>query len=434
QMVYGDAYGFPLADDVVGHELTHGVTQYESGLFYYYQSGAINESFSDIWGEFIDLTNGAGNDAPGVRWLMGEDLSGGAMRDMSNPHNGSPPQPDRMGDTTYWCQETDNGGVHINSGVGNKAAYLLVDGDTFNGYQVTAIGLEKTVKIFYEVQTNIFTSASDYADLYDALPQACTNLIGTSGITAADCQEVQDAVDATEMNSQPTNCPATEAPICDSGSPNNLFFDDMENTTSGYWTHTAITGSDQWYYPQNSHPYTGFDATYATSGVYNIWGYAQPARADYRIAMTTNVALPAGSTPYLHFNHAHGFEDYPAYGDGGYFDGGIVEYSVDGGGTWHDAGGLFTHNGYNGTIDLNSWSDNPLGGSQAFVGQSYGYYSSRANLSSLAGQNVRFRFRMGTDSSTDDYGWFIDDVRIYTCGVVPTGHNVYLPLVFKNYP
>ena len=50
-------------DDVVGHELTHGVTQYESGLFYYYQSGAINESLSDVFGELIDLTNGSGNDS-----------------------------------------------------------------------------------------------------------------------------------------------------------------------------------------------------------------------------------------------------------------------------------------------------------------------------------------------------------------------------------
>jgi hypothetical protein len=56
QMVYGDGLGFPLADDVVGHELTHGVTQYTSNLFYYYQSGAINESLSDVFGEFVDLT------------------------------------------------------------------------------------------------------------------------------------------------------------------------------------------------------------------------------------------------------------------------------------------------------------------------------------------------------------------------------------------
>ena len=55
-MVFGE--GFAAADDVVGHELTHGVTESESALFYYMQSGAINESFSDVWGEFIDQWNG----------------------------------------------------------------------------------------------------------------------------------------------------------------------------------------------------------------------------------------------------------------------------------------------------------------------------------------------------------------------------------------
>ena len=87
QMVYGDAAGFPLADDVVAHELTHGVTQDTSNLFYYYQSGAINESFSDVWGELVDLVNGKGNDTAGVRWQLGEDISGlGAIRNMQDPH------------------------------------------------------------------------------------------------------------------------------------------------------------------------------------------------------------------------------------------------------------------------------------------------------------------------------------------------------------
>ena len=56
QMVYGDGDDYPLADDVVAHEMTHAVTENESNLFYYYQSGAINESFSDLWGEFVDLS------------------------------------------------------------------------------------------------------------------------------------------------------------------------------------------------------------------------------------------------------------------------------------------------------------------------------------------------------------------------------------------
>src|SRR4030042_6213047 len=72
QMVFGE--GFAAADDVVGHELTHGVTERESGLFYYMQSGAINESFSDVWGEFIDQSNGRGKDGVDWNWKLGEDL------------------------------------------------------------------------------------------------------------------------------------------------------------------------------------------------------------------------------------------------------------------------------------------------------------------------------------------------------------------------
>jgi hypothetical protein len=91
----------------------------------------------------------------------------------------------------------------------------------------------------------------------------------------------------------------------------------------------------------------------------------------------------------------------------------VLEYTTNNGSTWNDAGPLITNNGYNGTIS-NSFG-NPLGGRSAFVSESNGYISSRVNLSSLAGQNVRFRFRIGTDRSAADYGWFIDDVRVYTC-------------------
>jgi hypothetical protein len=406
-MVYGDGC-FIVSDDVVGHEITHGVTDYESRLFYYYQSGAINESLSDVWGEFVDLINGRGNDSSSVRWLMGEDISIGAIRSMSNPPAYG--DPDRIGNSTYyWCAETDNGGVHINSGVNNKAAYLLTDGGTFNGKTVTGLGITKVAKIYYEAQTNLLLSASDYNDLYNLLQLACTNLIGISGITSADCQEVKDAVDATEMNLQPSSCPANDAPFCSTGqAPIYLFNDNLENPASGNWVSGYISGGNFWYYPQTFNPY-GFDATYATSGQYNFWGYNYYDICDFYIRMNLDVALPAGSTPYLHFNHAYGFED-DAYGT---WDGGVVEYSTNGGTSWNDAGSLFINNGYNGTIATGY--GNPLGGRSAFVDESNGYYSSRLNLYSLAGQNVRFRFRIGTDNSYDDYGWFIDDIYIYTC-------------------
>jgi Zn-dependent metalloprotease len=400
QFIFGD--GFASADDVVGHEYTHGVTNYESGLFYYMQSGAINESFSDIWGEFVDLTNGRGNDDPSVRWLLGEDSPLGAIRSLKDPPANN--YPDRMGSPLYDCDPLffDNGGVHSNSGVANKAAYLLTDGDTFNGYTVVGLGIDKVADLFYEVQTNLFTSASDYQDLYDALIQAAINL----GFDASDSQQVQNAVDATELTQQPPGCPAPEAPVCDSGPPGDLFFDDLENTGSGNWTHGAIVGVDEWYYPQP--PIVFFGSSYATSGQYHFFGYDQGAIADIYMAMTFDVSLAPGSSPYMHFNHAYHFE----FGAENY-DGGVVEYSIDGGVNWNDAGPLFTDNGYNGTLS-SAWQ-NPLGGRQAFVNLSNGYISSRLDLSSLVGQDVRFRFRIGTDEMGGYMGWFIDDIRIYTC-------------------
>jgi hypothetical protein len=410
QMVYGDGYGFPLADDVVAHELTHGITDHESQLFYFYQSGAINESFSDVWGEFVDRFQATGNDTGDALWAIGEDISGlGAIRNMQNPPLFG--DPDRMTSSIYFCEQSelatgdgDNGGVHINSGVNNKAAYLLTDGGFFNGYTVTGLGYTKVADLYYEVQTNLLTSAADYADLYDALIQACTNL----GYSAGDCQEVQDAVNATAMNQQPTGCPAPHAPVCDAGLPTNLFFDDIESG-GGNWTKGSNTGTAYWFVPHTTEN-LGLPGPYATSGIGNIWGFDQGNISDTYLAMKNSVALP--SNAFLHFNHSYGFESSVPSGTNKY-DGGVLEYSLNGGVSWTDAGPLITENGYNGV--LSSGYGNPLGGKQAFSADSRGYISTRLNLNSLAGQNIRFRFRIGTDAGVYDYGWFVDDVRIYTC-------------------
>ena len=404
-MVYGQ--GFAAADDVVGHELTHGVTEHSARLFYYYQSGAINESLSDVFGEFVDLTNGVGTDTPAARWQLGEDLPVfGVIRDMEDPTLFN--DPDRMTSPKYTADsnEQDAGGVHRNSGVNNKAAFLMTDGGTFNGRTVTGLGIPKVSRIYYAVLTTMLTSASDYADLASALQQACNNLVGSAGITTADCVEVTDAVAAVEMSTDPPAARAPEAPVCGSGPvPVDLFFDNLENTGSGNWT-----AQSDWYYPQSGNPFN-FDATYATSGTQNLWGYDRPTVGAYSTSMNSSVAIPAGLTTYLRFNHAYGFDD-----DAGHaYDGGILEYSINNGTSWSDLGPLLTDGGYNGTLTTTN-SNNPLKGRNAFVRESNGYKSSRANLSSLAGQSVRIRFRIGTDFIVDDYGWFIDDIRIYTCG------------------
>ncbi len=400
QMVYGD--GFSQADDVVGHELTHGVTEHESGLYYYYQSGAMNESFSDVWGEFVDLTNSSGTDTSATRWQMGEDIPGfGAIRDMQDPTVFG--DPDKMTSANYYpgpcgslSSQCDSGGVHINSGVNNKAVYLMVDGGTFNGKTITGIGIPKVAKIYYRVQTNYLTSGSDYDDLYSGLNQACSDLIGSDGITSDNCTQVKNAALAVEMNKPPYSSYNPEAKECNSGSPSNVFFDNMESG-AGNWTFGAVSGSNLWQYGSASD-------NFAHSGTKFLFAETSAgSNDDSYAAMTNNVAIPANA--YLWFAHAYAFED-PNY------DGGVVEYSVNGGG-WTDANALFDTNGYNGAI---SGSDgNPIAGRQAFLSDSHGYISSRLNLASLAGSNVKFRWRVGLDAIVTDRGWWLDDVRIYTC-------------------
>jgi len=411
QMVYGDGM---VSDDIMGHELSHGITQYESNLFYYYQSGAINESFSDVWGELLDQSNTSGTDTADVKWQIGEDSPVGAFRSMSDPTLFS--DPDSIISDNYDTDPLfqDNGGVHHNSGVNNKAAYLMVDGGTFGGKTVTALGVNKTLAVYYAAQTNLLTSGADYADLYGALYQACLNLVGgVEGITNANCQEVRDATDAVSMNAQPTSDPNfnTDAPFCDSNlSPQAVFADDMESGTTK-WTFGATSGSNRWQLD------SAFWGLYAHSGLHSLYANDQPATVTDSFArFKTAVAVPAGA--YLHFSQAYGFEDYFFLGT---FDGGVLEYSTNGGTFWTDAGSLFINNGYNGTVD--SGYDNPLAGRSAFVGDSHGYISSRVDLSSLANQNVIFRWRMGLDTGGNDFGWWLDDVRIYTCNGSPNPTN-----------
>jgi len=395
QMTYGP--GFSTADDVVAHELTHGVTEHESGLFYYYQSGAINESFSDVWGEFMDLTNGSGTDTPGTRWQMGEDLpaSIGVIRNMSDPTIYG--DPDKMDSVNYYLGSGDNGGVHTNSGVNNKAAYLMVDGATFNGTVVTGLGITKVAKIYYYAQANLLTSGADYADLYYALQTSCARQVDTAGITTADCQQVSNAIYAVRMNLQPVAGFNSETAACDvvGQYPVNSFYDNLE-AGSGNWVSGSAVGTNRW-------SLNSIYGSFAHSGQNFLYADDYPAAiTDSRIRMVNSVLVPTNGK--MLFHHAYDLE----YG----YDGGVLEYTINGGASWTDAGSLMDGNGYDSTLLA---ATNPLGARSAFTGTSHGYISTRLNLNSLAGQNVMFRFRMGVDSSGYIWGWWLDDVQIYKC-------------------
>lgn len=183
-------------DDVIGHELTHGVTVETSDLVYENQSGAINESMSDIFGEFVDLTNGSADDTAQNRWKIAEGSAFGVFRDMKSPPSFK--QPDWMGSALYdWKDQM----VHTNSGVGNKTAYLITDGGEFRGQNVQGIGIKKSAQLYWTVQT-LLPSNADYEFLGAALKAACQqNTINkVAGTTKADCEQVAKAAVSTGIS------------------------------------------------------------------------------------------------------------------------------------------------------------------------------------------------------------------------------------------
>ncbi|MCB0454899.1 MAG: M4 family metallopeptidase [Flavobacteriaceae bacterium] len=184
RMTYGDGdgvnYGPLVSLDICGHEITHGVTEYSANLVYSYQSGALNESFSDIFGESIEKFASGTND-----WLMGDDIgaggSGGALRSMSNPNAYG--DPDTYQGTYWYSGSGDSGGVHINSGVQNFWFYILTVGksgtnDLGNSYNVTGIGMDKAAAIAYRNLTVYLNSNSQYSDARNGAIQAARDLYG----------------------------------------------------------------------------------------------------------------------------------------------------------------------------------------------------------------------------------------------------------------
>jgi Zn-dependent metalloprotease len=169
QMVYGDGDGqlfnrFTIALEVIGHELTHGVTQFEAGLVYEGQPGALNESISDIFGVLVKQKS-LGQTAAKADWLIGAGLlapgvKGVALRSMKAPGTayddptlGKDPQPAHMKD--YQKIDWDNGGVHINSGIPNHAFYLMARKIGGNAWV-------KAGKIWYDALCSRFHPRTDF--------------------------------------------------------------------------------------------------------------------------------------------------------------------------------------------------------------------------------------------------------------------------------
>lgn len=198
QMMYGDGDGktfIPLSAglDVIGHELTHAVTEHTANLVYKNESGALNESLSDIMGVMVEKKS----------WDLGADIytpgkPGDALRSLKDP--ASIPNPLKPGEgypdhyNKRYTGTADNGGVHINSSINNKAAYLVSEGGDHYGVKVTGVGREATEKIYYRALTKYLTANSDFKMMRQAALQSAEDLYGKNSKAVQAVTKAYDAV------------------------------------------------------------------------------------------------------------------------------------------------------------------------------------------------------------------------------------------------
>jgi thermolysin len=182
----GDAYTTPfVSTDIVAHEFTHGVTEYAAGLVYSNESGAANESFSDIFGTAVEFYVGIQPD-----YIIGENISPGGSRNMADPSI------DHYSERVYIGSSYDNGGVHFNSGIQNKAFYLLAEGGTHpqSGITVTGIGRWPAEQIFYRALELYVTSGSQFSNIRAATVSAAGDLYGVGSTQYMETQRAWEAV------------------------------------------------------------------------------------------------------------------------------------------------------------------------------------------------------------------------------------------------
>jgi hypothetical protein len=590
------------SDDVVAHEWGHAYTEYTHNLIYQWQSGALNESYSDIWGETVDLLNGVGTDSPGpvrsanvcssfttpvplltvnnpasiagdyaagaasfgpplsnpgttgsvvladdgtaplsdactplvngaaisgkialvdrgtcaftikvknaqnagatgvivadnvagpvagmagadativipslrvtlatgnsikgelasgvnatlhivggatpeasYRWLMGEDATafGSAIRDMWAPTCKA--DPGKVSDREYWCDAGDGGGVHTNSGVPNHGFSLLVDGGTYNGHTVNAIGVVKAAHLYWRAQSVYQTPTSGFNDHADALQASCQDLIGVpleglsptstpagpsgQAITASDCAAVDEMIAAVELrvdpavqcNFQPILQQNPPALCSNTKNPPVFYSEGFESGLAG-WTLTnqgVYAGWPGLDWAQattlpGGHPGAAAFAVDLNAG--NCDGGAGDISGSMSLE-SPSIHIPTSTTFGPHFIT---FEHYIA--SEFTYDGGNLKISINGGPYTLVPASAFKFNPYNTMLN----PTDPLAGQPAFSGTDGGsvfgsWGQSQINLTMLGvmpGDNIRLRYDFGMDGCAGIDGWYVDNVTVAAC-------------------
>lgn len=382
---------------------------------------------------------GNGTDSS-VRWLIGEDSSafGGAIRDMWNPTCYG--NAGKVSDAQYTCATTDGGGVHSNSGVPNHGYALLVDGGSYNGQSIGAIGLTKAAHVYFRAQSQYQGPASDFAAHADALEQSCADLTGIdlnslstglpSGevISASDCQQVAKMALAVELRTPPSQCnfqpmlAKSPPPLCAAGSATSLAADGFDGGKRAglRWT-VSQAGVAPEFRARNwgvVNKLPGGRAGYGMFSANPDLGSCAPGgdQSGTTSLLSPEITIPADVTaPRLTFDHWVATE--------AGFDGGNLKISVDGGAWLVVPAASFVYNAYNTTLTSAAGGNtNPMAGQPAFSGGDGGSVTgswgrSIVDLSAFATANakIRLRFDLGRDGCGGSFGWYIDDVMVYRC-------------------
>lgn len=296
-MSYGDGDGQRFSNlagalDVIGHEITHGVIQHTANLAYELQPGAINESIADVFGTLVDSTN----------WLMGEDIftpgiQGDALRNISDPHNGANYgelskgwQPAHMNELVDLANDEahDWGGVHINSGIPNKAFFNVVNGT----------GRWKAGQIWYRALTVYLTKNAQFSDLRIACLNAAKDLYG--GESSAEYKAVADGFSAVGIEDASTNPNSTEM-VYDDGTPSTSVFEPDAN-----WQ-LAVR------FTPSSNNYTITQVQVYTNGDNNS-GTGQFKLVIYKADPNTGLPAEEWLQPYLTIPSGTGWQKYDITG------------------------------------------------------------------------------------------------------------------------
>jgi len=414
KMTYGDGNGTSYTAltsiDVVGHEITHAVTEYSANLVYSYESGALNESFSDVFGVAIDFYA----DPLNANWYMGDlfNITGNGFRDMSNPNAKSHPDT-YLG--TYWhTGSSDNGGVHTNSGVQNFWFYLLTQGgtgtnDNSDAYSVTGVGITDAAAIAYRNLSVYLTTNSQYANARFYAIQAAADLYGSCSAQEIATTEAWYAVGigSSYANSVSSNFTASQTFYCTT--PATVSFTNTSVNDSARIWDFGDASTDTTFSPSHTYTSTGtYTVTLITFGSSGCGAINDTlVQTNYITVTNTGGPVTASCTPtatsglsnYGIFNFSlntinnttagaiDGYQDYTCSNSTTVSEGDMVNISVN-------MGGLNQY--YEVYIDYNN-NGSFSSSERVFNGLSSGIQSGVLAIPMVSSNNIPLRVRVIAD-------------------------------------